>query len=350
MNLNFLKGLLIILVIVDHNEFSRKLFPAFLLGMTFHVVGFMTIPFLKAPHRLFSVQFADYAFRLYFPFLLVTCGMWLLVTVLGQAPFMERLGLLGIALYSGNADALKTATQMGLLWFLPSFISVVALRALIDNCAPLPRALALVVLLGLHFVVGTVAKPLQDYLPLGLLPAIYIVPLAYLGAALHRYVFAPARVPLATAGAVLLFALVKGAQMAMGLENEVGFAAVADFHRPLAVLVNDLEAVSGTLMLFQCARWDFKGLLDVCGRYSMQVYLFHAFIALAVYKALLLLAPDGNYALLFAVSLCATVALTVLFAHGLMLSPRGRSLVFPRNVRELLRGPPPPGAPSAVLK
>lgn len=342
MNLNFLKGLLIILVIVDHNDFSRKLFPAFLLGMTFHVVGFMTIPFLKAPHKLVSAQFADYAFRLYYPFLLVTCCMWTLVTVLGQTPVMERLGMLGIVLYSGNAEALKSATQMGLLWFLPSFISVVALRSLVDNCAPVPRALALAVLLGLHFVVGTVAKPLQDYLPLGLLPAIYIVPLAYLGAALHRTVFAPASVPLATAGAMLLFALVKGMQMAMGLENEVGFAAVADFHDPLAVLVNDLEAVCGTLMLFQCARWEFKGLLELCGRYSMQIYLFHAFIALGIYKALLLLVQGSDDALLFSVSLCATVALTVLVAHGLMLRPGLRRLVFPRNMRELLRVPAAP--------
>lgn len=347
MNLNFLKGLLIILVIVDHNEFSRKLFPAFLLGMTFHVVGFMTIPFLKAPHKLLSAQFAHYAFRLYFPFLLVSCAMWALVTLLGQAPFMERLGMLGVALYSGNADALKGATQMGLLWFLPSFISVVALRALVDSCAAWPRALAIAALWVLHFAVG-MAKPLQDVLPLGLLPAIYIVPLAYLGAALHQRVFAPASAPLATAGAVLLFALVKSAQMAMGLDTEVGFASVADWRDPLAVLVNDLEAVCGTLMLFQCARWDVKGLIDLCGRYSMQMYLFHAFIALALYKAALLLAPDSGYALLFGVSVCATIVLTVLFAHGLMAIPRLKSLVFPRNPRELLRGPPPPGAAAAL--
>lgn len=346
MNLNFLKGLLIILVIVDHNEFSRKLFPAFLLGMTFHVVGFMTIPFLKAPLKLGSAQFANYAFRLYYPFLLVTLAMWALVTVLDHAPLAQRLGTLGIALYSGNADALKVATRMGLLWFLPSFIALVALRALVDSCAPVARALALALLVVLHFVIGTVASALQDYLPLGLLPAIYMVPLAYLGAAVQRRWCEPAGPLAATVVTCALFALVKSVQMAMGLENEVGFSQVADFHQPLALLVNDLEAVCGTLMLFQFARWNLKGLIDWCGRYSMQVYLFHAFIALGVYKAMLLV-PGIAYLLQFLLSVLATVLITLAFARGLMGSARLKRLVFPRDMRELLRGPELPAVRDA---
>lgn len=349
MNLNFLKGILIILVIIDHNEFSRQLFPAFLLGMSFHVVGFMTIPFLKPAHQPASAQLAHYAFRQFYPFLLVTCAMWALVTLLGQTPLLDRLAMLGVALYSGNADALKAATQMGLLWFLPSFITVVVLRAVIDACAPLPRALALGAIAALHLVVGMV-KPLQDFLPLGLLPAIYILPLAYLGAALHQTVFAPAGRTLATVGALLLYALVKSAQINMGLHNEIGFSTVANASRPLALLVNDLEAVCGTLMLFQCARWDVQGLFTLCGRYSMQMYLFHAFFALAIYQSALILAPAAGPLALFSVSLAATIMLTAAFAHGLMRSPRLKRLVFPLDTRELLGGVSAPAPVASVPK
>ena len=341
MNLNFLKGLLIILVIVDHNEFSRDLFPAFLLGMTFHVVGFMTIPFLKPAPALSTA----YVFRLYWPFLLVTCAMWALVTVLDHAPLMERLGTLGLALYSGNADLLKTATRMGLLWFLPSFITLVVLRNLIGRCGPAGRAVALALLLAAHLVIGAVARTIQDLMPMGLLPALYIVPLGYAGAWLQRRVFEPMRVPLATLLALAVFAALKIVQMRMGLDNEVGFSAVADYRHPQALLVNDLEAVSGTLMLFQFSRWKFEGVIAACGHDSMQIYLFHAFVALGLYEALLRLAPQAGSLVLFAVSVAATALLTLALARLVMRTAILKRLIFPRSPAELSARPLAPALP-----
>jgi fucose 4-O-acetylase-like acetyltransferase len=336
MNLNFLKGLLIVLVIVDHNEFSRSLFPGFLLGMTFHVVGFMTIPFLKPPTALGTRAFAAYAFRLYYPFLLVTCGMWALVTAMGAAPLAGRLEVLGIALYSGNADMLKVATQMGLLWFLPSFISLVVLRNAIGRCGSGWRIAAFALLLAAHLVIGAVAKAIQDYVPMGLLPALYMVPLAYAGAALQRKLFEPMGAGLATVLALAAFAAVKAVQMQMGLDNEVGFSAVADYRHPLALLVNDLEAVCGTLMLFQFSRWNIEGVIAACGKYSMQVYLFHAFIALGIYKALVRFAHQAPPLALFLVSVLLTALLTLLLARLVMRAPALKRLIFPRDPAELL--------------
>lgn len=338
MNLNFLKGLLIILVIVDHNEFSRALFPGFLLGMTFHVVGFMTIPFLKPPVPLVSKAFASYAFRLYYPFLLLVCIMWSLVTLLGSAPLMGRLEVLGIALYSGNAEILKMATQMGMLWFLPSFISAAALRSVVGCCGIGWRSVALLLLLVTHLVIGAVAGAIQDYVPMGLLPALYIVPLAYAGAALHQKVFERMGAPLATVLALAIFTAVKTVQMQMGLDNEVGFASVADYRHPLALLVNDLEAVSGTLMLFQFSRWKFEGFIAACGKYSMQVYLFHMFFAFAIYKVLIYFAHEALPLALFLVSVLLTALLTLVWAWLVVRTPLLKRLVFPRNPRELLRG------------
>jgi fucose 4-O-acetylase-like acetyltransferase len=338
MNLNFLKGLLIILVVVDHNEFSRSLFPAFLLGMTFHVVGFMTIPFLKPPPPVFTREFAAYAFRLYYPFALLTCALWVVVTAMGTAPLAQRLEVLGIALYSGNADMLKIATQMGLLWFLPSFITLVALRSIIGRCSTAWRVAAFALLLAVHLVIGALAKALQDYVPMGLLPALYMVPLAYAGAALHQKLFERMGAPLATVLALAAFAAIKTVQMQMGLDNEVGFASVADYRHPLALLVNDLEAVSGTLMLFQFSRSKFEGVVAACGKVSMQVYLFHAFIALGIYKALLLFAHQAPPLALFLVSVLLTVLLTLGLAWLVMRTALLKRLLFPRSPGELLRG------------
>ncbi len=336
MNLNVLKGLLIILVVVDHNDFSRQLFPGFLLGLTFHVVGFMTIPFLRPAHQLGSKEFADYVFRLYFPFLLVTCALWTVVTVTGTAPVPERLLALGHVLYSGNAELLKATVNMGLLWFLPSFIALVTLRAVMESRGVALKWAVLALLLAVHPFIGTVAQSVEDYLPLGLLPALYMIPLAYAGVYLHRKLFDALPVAPAVALSLGVYVAVKALQMALKLDNEVGFSSVADYTMPLALVVNDLEAVTGTLMLFQLSRLRLGALLEACGKYSMQMYLFHAFIALGLYKALLLLAPGIAPLYLFLASLLATIMLTLGLAAIVMRTPALTRLVFPRNLQALL--------------
>jgi fucose 4-O-acetylase-like acetyltransferase len=327
-NLDLLKGLLIILVVADHNEFSRSLFPGFLHGMTFHVLGFMAIPFLKPPPR----EFAAYAFRLYYPFMLVTVAL-ALVTWVSAQPDPARLAL---ALYSGNAMLLKSVAQMGLLWFLPSFIAIVALWTLARRSGRAGSALVLAAALLAHPFIGTVAMQVQDAAPLGLLPALYMYPLCILVALTHRRLLAeiaPARALLATLAA---FAAVKALQMAMGLHNEVGFSDVADYRRPLALLVNDLEGVCGTLMLFQAARFNFPRLVQQVGQFSMQVYLFHAFVALALYKLAMLAAPSAGALPLFAATMAGTVLLTLLVAKLAVGQPLAKRMVFPKGPGELL--------------
>jgi fucose 4-O-acetylase-like acetyltransferase len=335
MNLNFLKGLLIILVVVDHNEFTRSLFRDFFLGLSFHVIGFMAIPFLKPAANWRAPDFGAYIFRLYYPFLLVTCCLWVVVTVTGAAPLAERAHLLWLSLYSGNATVLKQATQMGLLWFLPSFIAIVVLRAVIEGGTQRFKLIAIAVVLAMHPCIGLVARSVENYLPLGLLPALYIIPLAYAAVALHRTLLARLPVAAAIAVAALAYVLVKAIQMRMGLYYEVGFAVVADLRSPLALLVNDLEGICGTLMLFQCARIDVRGMIESCGRNSMQLYLFHAFVALAVYKLLLRFAGHWPVAVLFAVSVTATVVFTLLLATLVMRTALLRRAIFPRSPADL---------------
>jgi fucose 4-O-acetylase-like acetyltransferase len=337
MNLNVLKGLLIILVIADHNDFTRSLFPGFFLGLTFHVVGFMTIPFLKPAESIATQRFAHYVFRLYWPFLLITCALWLLVTLLEQAPLSHRLALLPLALYSGNAHLLKEVTNMGLLWFLPSFISVVALRNLMDTSGSTARRLAWIGLATAHLIIGAVARTIENYLPLGLLPALYMIPLAFAVAAIHRRLLAPMGVVPALILSVAAFAATKWLQMHWSLPNEVGFSVVADWRDPQALLVNDLEAITGTLMLFQIARINFGGVLAACGKYSMQIYLFHAFVALAIYKLVVHLFPEVPVALLFVGSLATTIVATLLLAAGITKVDLLRRLIFPRDPHDLPR-------------
>lgn len=337
LNSNVLKGMLIGLVVADHNEFTRSLFPAFFLGLSFHVVGFMTIPFLRAPEPIFTARFRDYAFRLYWPFFLVALALWGWLTVTGDTPLLQRLGLLGAALYSGNADLLKAVTGMGLLWFLPSFISIVAMRNLIAGSPLAARYVMWFGLAGAHVTIGAFAESIQDYLPLGILPALYMMPLAYLNVALHKHGLAKLPTGPALVLSAAAFVAVKMVQMQWNLHNEIGFSTVADWRDPQALLVNDLEAVSGTLMLMQIARLNFAGLLAKCGEYSMQIYLFHAFVAFALYKLVLMFAPALPVSLQFGITLTVTILLTLALAAGVMHTPLIRRAIFPQRPADLPR-------------
>lgn len=342
MNPNVLKGLLIILVIVDHNDFARSVIPGFLRAFSFHVVGFMALPFLRETMRPFTGQFAQYTFRLYYPFALVTCALALASYLVNGMPASVQFQSTLLALYSGNWKVLDQVTGLGLLWFLPSLISLLFLRALIESLPRYAGAALLALACVAHFFVGYVKPPAQAFFPMGLLPALYVLPLAYIIASVHKQ--ALARIPtwLALAVTVGVFAAVKLVQMRMNITNEIGFLQVAGYTRPLNLLVNDLEAITGSLMMFQVARWFRWSLVEKCGQYSMQVYLVHAFVAAAVFKAVMLL-PIGSPLGAFTLSLGLTVVLSAALVTFLLRFSAVRRFVFPRSSHDL--GPQHPAPP-----
>ena len=341
MNPNVLKGLLIILVILDHNDFARSVMPGFLRGLSFHVVGFMALPFLRDSMRPFTAQFVQYAFRLYYPFALVTCVLALAAYFVKDVPAPNHIQATLLALYSGNWKVLDQVTGMGLLWFLPSLVSLLFLRALVESLPRFAGAALLALACVAHFFVGFIKPPAQAFFPMGLLPALYVLPLAYLIALVHKR--ALERIPtwLAVLLTVGVFAAVKLVQMRMNFTNEIGFLQVASHTRPLRMLFNDLEAVTGSLMLFQvarCLRWS---LAEKCGQFSMQVYLVHAFIAAALFRAALLL-PPINSPLAFLISLGLTIVISVVLVTFVLRFSVVRRFVFPRSANDLHQLHPAP--------
>jgi fucose 4-O-acetylase-like acetyltransferase len=334
MNLNVVKGLLVLLVVVDHNDFSRSVFPGFLYGFTFHVVGFMTLPFLR-PAPAIDRQFGQYLFRLYWPFVVIASALALAVALLTPvAPLYQFQGW-ALTLYSGNSGVVKETTHMAMLWFLPSFVALVALRSGIDHIGRAGRVLAIVALCALHPLIGVAPERIANYLPLGLLPALYMVPLTLVIAWGHVRLLARLPRLAGLALTVLVYALVKSLQMKMHLYNEVGFAEVADYTQPLALLVNDLEAVTGVWMVFQLGRFSLGSLIETAGKYSLQVYLFHAFVAFVLYKLLIIIASGAHPALLFCVSFALTAVLATLLGRFLAEQGSIRRLLFPRTTAEL---------------
>jgi fucose 4-O-acetylase-like acetyltransferase len=333
MNPNVVKGLLVLLVVVDHNDFSRSVFPGFLYGFSFHVVGFMTLPFLRpapAPDR----QFGQYLFRLYYPFLVLASVLALALALFTPVSPLHQLERWALMLYSGNSGIIKQTTQMAMLWFLPSFVALVALRTMLDHIGRAGKLCAILALCAIHPLIGVAPERIENYLPLGLLPALYMVPLALVAAWGHvRLLRLPRAAGLALT--LLVYALVKSVQMEAHLYYEVGFAVVADYTRPFALLVNDLESITGVWMVFQLGRFSLGSLVETAGKFSLQVYLFHAFVAALIYKLLVSTASGTPAIVLFCVSFALTAVLATLLARFLAEQGTIRRLLFPRTTGEL---------------
>jgi fucose 4-O-acetylase-like acetyltransferase len=223
---------------------------------------------------------------------------------------------------------------MGMLWFLPSFVALVILRTLLEHVGRAGKVLAIIAVCAVHPLIGVAPDRIEDYLPLGVLPALYMVPLALAAAWGHvRLMKLPRGAGLALT--VLVYALVKSVQMEAHLYYEVGFAIVATYAQPIALLVNDLESVTGVWMVFQLGRFSLGSLIDTAGKYSLQVYLFHAFVAAVIYKLLINTAISMPVIVLFCVSFALTAVLVALLARFLAENGIIKRLLFPRTTTEL---------------
>jgi len=336
MNQDVVKGALILLVMFDHNEYAHQLFPLFLTGFAFHVLGFLALPFLRPSVSLSWDYVEKTLIRYYYPFFLIALAMGI-VTMLTVSGFsVESLKRLLLAFYSGNNESLKTATQMALLWFLPSLISVLLLRAFIDSLSLGGRIFLLGGVTGAHLFVGPLAESIRDYLPLGFLPAVYSLPLCYLLAFFNRQCNDRLTSLQGALLASVICLAVKCLQMKLGLSQELGFALVSDYSNLTALVVNDLESITGALMLFQLSRLRLLDFLGWFGAQTLPTYLIHPFVALVIYKVCEKMLPDASLMLKFGISMLLTVWFSVGIARVAMGIGLVRRFCFPKDASSLV--------------
>lgn len=339
MNQNFLKGLLILLVIFDHNEYAHQLFPKFLEGFSFHVVGFFALPFLR-PSEIFSFKrLPDMLVRYYFPYAWIVCGMALISLFITKIELLTWASHLMLALYSGNNAILKTVTQMSMLWFLPSFFALVIIRSIFSNSI-LGKVFLLTLTIIIHPVLGEWVIQVRDYLPIGLLPILYVIPLLFFIATAQQVLFDKIPKKQAFLMVTLSFITVKYFQIQLGAAQELGFAEVATYKTPLNLLVNDFEAITGVLMLFQISRFNFDfnyfRFIEMLGKNSLQVYLCHGFIALVIYKFTQKI-PVFPPSFLLIISFIFASFLAGLFAKFLTSNRWTSRFLFPKNWKDLIK-------------
>jgi fucose 4-O-acetylase-like acetyltransferase len=272
------RGLLICAIVIGHNRLIVGVWPLlFPLLYFWHVQGF----FLEAAGRRSTAYFAkrritDLMVRYLVPYT-IFCGM-----AAGIALFLGtgnvQTSLLPLAIWNGFAATCEQATGLSLFWFLPTFASfsaILVLRARIDMRNHALRKLADIFLAVLALIVAVVpSETWALFMPMGLLLAIYFVPLALAWRVIDGLSgFYRKLAILLSAGIAIaqIHAIYSGERINVSL-YELGIDVPN-------VLLTAAAVPAMALLVSTVVRYlPRQSILRVCGEYSIVIFLGHPFI------------------------------------------------------------------------
>lgn len=332
-SIDALKGLLIVIVVMDHNDLFRTLAPDVFMPLTFHVLGFLVLPFFLPIKPVDGKFFRDRLIRYLVPF------WWVLTlsAVLYAVMFRGGSGLGTIlidwlaAVAIGSATLVKTTSGFFYLWFLPSLAGLVLLLTLYQSIQRRWRYVAVAVMLCCHALITFFPTGMLTYLPFGLLIVAWVFPLGLLlrWAMTNTAAFRLRYVILA------IFLGSYSYLVAHRINLEIMLLDLRSITDPLLFLLQDINAVSGVLVtMWLATKLDQSRLLNLCGKHSLMVYLLHPLIFFLGYKV----SGAANWHLdffpLFAASVLSvvlTVLISLAMAMAIARMPIARAWLTPKD-------------------
>lgn len=276
-SIDALKGLLMLLVVMDHNDLIRAFVPELFKPLTFHVVGFLILPFLVPVKSLSQRQLFDRAVRYLVPFWFVlTLAAAIYTLLIRQDATVGTVAADWLAAaFIGSAPLVKTSAGFYYLWFLPALFGLVYVLSIFDAMKRSAQIVCALASLGCHAFITLVPLELHKYMPFGLLIVLWVLPFGMLmRLAVNSKIIYRARAVL-----IAVFVASYGALVARGQNIEVMTLELHPVTDPLLFILQDVSAFTGVLV----AMWTAMHLkrirfLNAMGRHSLMIYLFHPLI------------------------------------------------------------------------
>jgi len=332
---NRIKGILIILVASDHNDWFRELLPDLFKPLTFHVLGFFFLAFTFGSKVLSGRFLLDRAARYLVPFwwVLTIASLLFSIVVLPNADPTARLVAWLLAMFFGNAPFVRTSSGMLMLWFLPCLFGLSSLIALIDAVPSKHFKRLEWILAGLaHLVIPLAAASTIMWLPFGIGVALDIFVLGLIWRVISKW-------PLFEfwgLASLLMLVVSYGVLMMGSINIEIGTLEVFGVNRPVLMFLQDLAGLSGVVAVvwlaskFGSIRW-----LDAVGRNSLLVYLLHPFAyqGCARIAARIGLNASGSWMLFFVGCVMTVMAVgsAYMLSAWISDSPRLSKWIIPRT-------------------
>jgi len=335
---------------LDHNDIIRNVrsVNAWFLPMTFHVTGFLLLPFLAQPKLWSTAMVRDHAIRYLTPFLFAVLGYAIafhIVVAHHEPPSTSALIVIQ-AILVADPTSLHNATGFIVLWFLPALLSIVLLNSLFASLSHHGRLIMIAVAVAVHMTVGGFSPLIKQSVPQGLLIALYVLPLGFILQAIMPWVTASRhRLLMFGACVALLFA---SWTVEHAYDIEVATLDLPTLSNPLFTLATDASdlsfLVAAAIIAPLLAR---SSALRLLGRYSLVIYLVHPLLYKPILSGLLqvctlqtLSRPHG--AVLYwsgaAASVVLVASVSLVLAMTLEAIAPVRRLVLPRNLPDSVFG------------
>lgn len=274
-NADRFKGLLILVVAADHNDWFRKLAPAIFEPLTFHVLGFLLLVFTFGSRQWGFRFVADRAARYLVPY-------WWALTAASVAFFFlyRNHGALGdagvdwmLAALLGNAPFVKSSSGLLMLWFLPALFGLVCIVALYDAAlSGRQRAMAFFLAIICHLFLPLAPHEGLFWLPFGLAIAANIFLLGLLWRRMIIIALPKFWGPVVCAIFVVSYSLL----VLRPVRLEIATLDFLALDSGIWFFLQDAAGVAGVLAALWLAGLPQRaGWLEEIGKKSLLIYLLH---------------------------------------------------------------------------
>lgn len=342
---NWIKGILILLVIADHNNYFRLISEDVFRPFTVHVTGFFVLAFSGAFNSKTSLkQFAfERLVRYGWPFI-IFYSFYALGSKLTGASSITPLSY-SIGLLIGSFELVKQGCGGAFMWFLPALLGFSLVVKVLASASYRSLGFILLVSFLFHVFIAYLPGIFKTYFPLGLGIAIYLIPIVVAFYFLQNIRYF--QTLSASASGILFFggtALLSYIVLVNGRINiEVGALSAPPLERYGLIAANFITNLCALIFIWALAlkAADKRGInsaLSSVGAHSLSIYLLHPFFFVIAYALISKLGTRIGPDNVWFVGLGAyTVTLVLAWFASKALSrvPRWSSLLFPKDFQQL---------------
>lgn len=311
LNSERIKGVLIIVVAADHNDWFRQLAPNLFEPLTFHVLGFFLLAFTFGTKE-WSLNFiADRIARYLIPYWWALSATTLAFFLMyhGHSTASDSLSAWWLAMLIGNAPFTKSASGLLMLWFLPALFGLTCLLAVFDSFrSHRVKRFGFGLALVAHLVTPLMPASFMLWLPFGFAIAINIFFLGLVWRKLLNRQLPKMWGPIVTTMFILSYGILASGPTHL----EIATFELAGINDPKTLFLQDLAGMMGVLTVVWLVslpkqfQW-----LEIIGKNSLLVYLIHPVAYVVIGKLLPFASANVTSPLMLLISGCLTTCMAV---------------------------------------